>query len=166
MKLDKFSRPIFSEQDLFDLIYQGINLDNYSSKIYTEDLSNFISNSNLNFQTADSTSLSLEEFDKLNQKNWYMGEYYKNMDIAHWLKERCTSPEELDRVTQELILFSQYNMIDILKYLKFLVDIMRYNNIVWGVGRGSSVASYCLFLIGVHKIDSIKYNLDYKEFLR
>jgi DNA polymerase III alpha subunit len=37
---------------------------------------------------------------------------------------------------------------------------------VWGVGRGSSVASYVLFLIGVHRIDSMKYNLDYKEFLR
>ena len=35
-----------------------------------------------------------------------------------------------------------------------------------GVGRGSSVASYILYLIGVHRIDSIKYNLDWKEFLR
>jgi hypothetical protein len=43
---------------------------------------------------------------------------------------------------------------------------MRENKIVWGVGRGSSVASYVLFLIGVHKINSIKYNLDINEFLK
>ena len=39
-------------------------------------------------------------------------------------------------------------------------------NVLWGVGRGSSVASYALFLIGVHKIDSVKYDLDWREFLR
>jgi DNA polymerase III alpha subunit len=43
---------------------------------------------------------------------------------------------------------------------------MRENDIVWGVGRGSSVASYTLYLIGVHKIDSIKYELDINEFLK
>jgi DNA polymerase III alpha subunit len=74
--------------------------------------------------------------------------------------------EQKVRVTEELTLFAQHNMIPLLKYLKYLVDTMRKNNIVWGVGRGSSVASYCLYLIGVHKIDSIKYSLDIKEFLK
>jgi DNA polymerase III alpha subunit len=57
-------------------------------------------------------------------------------------------------------------MFDLLFYLKYLVDTMRENKIVWGVGRGSSVASYVLYLIGVHKIDSIKYELDINEFLK
>ena len=48
----------------------------------------------------------------------------------------------------------------------YLVDYMRKNKIVWGVGRGSSVASYVLYLIGVNKIDSIKYKLECQEFLR
>jgi len=43
---------------------------------------------------------------------------------------------------------------------------MRKNNLVWGVGRGSSVSSYLLYLIGVHKVDSYKYRLDIKEFLK
>jgi DNA polymerase III alpha subunit len=34
------------------------------------------------------------------------------------------------------------------------------------VGRGSSVASYVLFLIGVHKIDPIKYELPIEEFFK
>jgi len=34
------------------------------------------------------------------------------------------------------------------------------------VGRGSSVASYCLYLLGVHKINSLKFDLDIKEFLK
>ena len=47
----------------------------------------------------------------------------------------------------------------------YLVDYMRDNNILWGVGRGSS-ASYVLYLIGIHKINSIQFGLDWREFLR
>ena len=44
---------------------------------------------------------------------------------------------------------------------------MRENNIVWGVGRGSPVASYVLFLIGVHRINSIPCMVpDWREFPR
>ena len=46
------------------------------------------------------------------------------------------------------------------------LEHMKENNIIWGVGRGSSVASYVLFLLGVHKIDSLQYNLNWREFLR
>ena len=55
---------------------------------------------------------------------------------------------------------------DVLQFLKYMVDTLRENNIVWGVGRGSSVASYVLYLLGVHKVNSIKYDLDPTEFLR
>jgi DNA polymerase III alpha subunit len=95
-----------------------------------------------------------------------MPKEYKTFDIAKWLVERCSTPEELDRVGQELILFVQHDMMDVLKYLKYLVDTMRQNNLVWGVGRGSSVASYCLYLLGVHKVNSLKFNLDIHEFLK
>jgi DNA polymerase III alpha subunit len=43
---------------------------------------------------------------------------------------------------------------------------MKANNIIWGVGRGSSVASYVLYLLEVHRVDSMYYNLDIREFLR
>jgi DNA polymerase III alpha subunit len=57
-------------------------------------------------------------------------------------------------------------MFDLLRFLVYIVDVMREQDIVWGVGRGSSVASYVLYLIGVHKIDSLYYDLDIAEFLR
>jgi DNA polymerase III alpha subunit len=43
---------------------------------------------------------------------------------------------------------------------------MRKNNILWGVGRGSSVASFVLYLIGIHRINSLFYNLPIEEFLK
>ncbi len=57
-------------------------------------------------------------------------------------------------------------MLVLLKTMKYIVDTLRENNIVWGVGRGSSVASYVLFLLGVHKIDSVKYDLPIEEFFK
>jgi DNA polymerase III alpha subunit len=88
------------------------------------------------------------------------------MDILDWLYQRCPTPEIRERVVEELRLFAKHDMIPVLKTMKYIVDTLRANNIVWGVGRGSSVASYVLFLLGVHKIDSLYYNLDIDEFLK
>ena len=109
---------------------------------------------------------TLEFFDEANQCTWFMPKEYQKFPIHQWLIDQCTTEGERARVDEELLLFIQYGMFDLLFYLKYLVDTMRANKIVWGVGRGSSVASYVLFLIGVHKINSIKYNLDIKEFLK
>jgi len=74
--------------------------------------------------------------------------------------------KEWNRFTEEYAEFGERGMENLLRYMIYLVDFMRENNIVWGVGRGSSVASYVLYLIGVHRIDSIQYGLDWREFLR
>ena len=62
--------------------------------------------------------------------------------------------------------FKKRGMLPMLKFLVYMVNELKRHNILWGVGRGSSVSSYILYLIGIHRIDSVKYNLDYKEFLR
>jgi DNA polymerase III alpha subunit len=82
------------------------------------------------------------------------------------LLERCQNDEEKMRVQMEYDLFEKKNFVRVLQFLIYFVDTLRENNMVWGVGRGSSVASFCLFLIGVHKINPMLYNLDIKEFLR
>lgn len=173
MKTTDLGQVILSEQDIFQGLYSGkitslagLNIDdravveqfNAARKQNADPVPDLA----LFEQTID----NIEEFDSKNQENWFMGESYKDMDIAKWLVEQCTTAEELDRVGQELMLFVQHDMIEVLKYLKYLVDTMRQNNIVWGVGRGSSVASYCLYLLGVHKVNSIEYGLDIHEFLK
>jgi len=88
------------------------------------------------------------------------------MDIVDWLYQQCLTTEVRERVVEELRLFAKYDMISVLKTMKYVVDTLRANNVVWGVGRGSSVASYVLFIIGVHKIDSVKYKLPINEFFK
>jgi DNA polymerase III alpha subunit len=95
-----------------------------------------------------------------------MPDSYKQLDIAKHVLDLCSTQEQLQRVGQELLLFQERNLFDLLRYLKYLVDVMRENRVIWGVGRGSSVASYVLYLMGVHRIDSLFYDLDPHEFLR
>jgi len=110
--------------------------------------------------------IDIQQFHKQNQDDWNMPDKYKNLDIAKYLLDLCKTDVELQRVGKELLLYQQRDMFKLLCFLVYLVDTMRDNNVVWGVGRGSSVASYILYLIGVHKIDSIYYDLDVDEFLR
>ncbi len=98
-------------------------------------------------------------------KKWFIPEdYYPN--LTEMLYGMCETDEQKDRVSQELELYIKHGMYDILHVMKYIVDTLRENNVIWGVGRGSSVASYVLYLIGVHKIDSIKYNLPIEEFFK
>lgn len=99
-------------------------------------------------------------------QKWNMPLEYYDINIHEWLMNRCTSAQQRDRVYKELLEYEKRGMIIVLKFLLYLVNVCEENNIVLGVGRGSSVASYCLYLLGIHRIDSIKYELDIKEFLK
>jgi DNA polymerase III alpha subunit len=106
-------------------------------------------------------------FDGVCQSEWFMPDEYKALDVVAHLYSLCEGDDEhFHRVNEELAEFQRREMFDLLRYMIYLVDFMRENDIVWGVGRGSSVASYVLYLIGVHRIDSVKYDLDWREFLR
>jgi len=101
-------------------------------------------------------------------KEFNIPQFYKELDVEEHIKSlgSVADARRKARVEEELGLFKARNLFPVLQLLIYIVDTMRKHNLVWGVGRGSSVASYCLYLIGVHKIDSVKYNLDIKEFLK
>ena len=101
----------------------------------------------------------------LDPGQWFIPRAYRDMDIEEWIVAQC--PEEnYDRVLRELELFRDNGMVPVLRCMKYVVDTLRENKVVWGVGRGSSVASYVLYLIGVHKIDSVKYSIPIEEFFK
>ena len=154
---NKFGEIVYNIEDVVDLIMKqqttaGITVDG------TVQLENTSPETDI--------SLSVDEYDMMNQSNWLMPEEYKQMDIAQHVIDLCKTDAEIQRAGQELLLFQERNLFNLLKYLKYLVDTMKSNDVIWGVGRGSSVASYVLYLLGVHKIDSMYYDLDPGEFLR
>lgn len=110
--------------------------------------------------------ISVEEWDAAHQREWFIPEAYQTLDVQEWLLMKCQTEQEIERVLAEWAMFEERDMVQMLRCLIYLIDHFRAEGIVWGVGRGSSVASYCLYLIGVHKVDSIKYDLDVSEFLK
>ncbi len=160
---------IFTEQDVIDLLYTDPDFD--ISKLFFADSETY--NKSLKQLGIDLPLINtvpdrepLDQFDQKNINNWHMPERYYNIDVKQWLLEKTQTEEERDRVLIEYSLFEQKKFVKVLQFLIYFVDTLRANNIVWGVGRGSSVASFCLFLIGVHKINPLLYNLDITEFLR
>lgn len=170
MNYNKYGIAYASSDELCDLLYQQPDAD--ISKIFVEDPYKFNDAVKSLYPTFKElklytpSELDLDEFDHQMQNNWHMPDEYKNMDIAQWILDQCKTQEELQRVGKELLLYQERDLFPLLKQLKYIIDAWRTKNIVWGVGRGSSVASYILYLIGVHQINSIYYDLDIEEFLR
>ena len=167
--LDNYSRQILTEDQAVEMLYADPQLD--INNLCLNDVTKFNHACNkLHYNTIlkqlGELDIDVAQFHKENQDNWNMPDSYKNLDIAKYLLDLCKTDVELQRVGKELLLYQQRDMFKLLCFLVYLVDTMRDNDIVWGVGRGSSVASYVLYLIGVHKIDSIYYDLDIDEFLR
>lgn len=172
MKYDKFGQAYTAADELCDALYQNPDLD--IGNFLVSDWDQY--NSSVKETYADlplvkeyhpyPDDYSIEVFDQTRQSQWYMPAEYQTFDIVQWLLDQCQDDDELQRVGQELLLFQERDLIDLLRYLKYFVDTMRANNVIWGLGRGSSVSSYCLYLIGVHKINSIYYQLDIGEFLK
>lgn len=168
MQKDIYGQLIFNEQDICNLYLT--DPDKKLTNLLVDKNISFDDNLELSnlpelIQYVEST-LSVKEFDELNQTKWFIPKEYLDMDIAKFVLDQCKNDSELQRAGEELLLFHERNMFTLLKYLKYLVDTMRNNNIVWGVGRGSSVASFVLFLIGVHKINSLYYDLSIDEFIK
>lgn len=168
MRTDIYGQIILDDNDICDLYLKDpdIKLKNVLSEtdIQISDILGLESIPKLKQYIYP--NVSIEEFDLSNTSNWHMPDEYKKLDIALYILEKCSNEEELQRAGEELFLFQERNMFPLLQYLKYLVDTMRQHNIVWGVGRGSSVASFVLFLIGVHKINSLYYDLSIEEFIK
>lgn len=168
MKTDSFGRQILNEDDLCHY-YLSNPEQKIKHALVNDDIvfPSYLELSNIPI-VEKYTKLfnNLETFDTNSQNNWYMPQSYKDMDIAKYVLDLCETDHELQRVGDELIKFQEREMFPLLRYCKYLVDTMRKHNVVWGVGRGSSVASYVLFLIGIHRINSLFYDLSIDEFLK
>lgn len=168
MNTDKYGQIVFTEEDICDLYLSDPDRKIKSVIVETPiTLSDIVDLSNIpEFIIYKNQDIGVSDFDKSLQDSWFIPDEYKNFDIAKYVLDLCQTEEEIQRVGSELLLFQSREMFSLLRYLKYLVDTMRQHDIVWGVGRGSSVASFVLFLIGIHRINSLYYDLSIDEFLK
>jgi DNA polymerase III alpha subunit len=121
------------------------------------------------------------EFGKIKNRpldvSWKIPAKYQSFDLDKELHEllidfvtvnsRLTSEQRnayKNRLMDEIKEVKIRGMEMMLRTLWYVLDTLREKNIVWGVGRGSSCASLILFLMGLHKVDPIKYNIPLTEF--
>ena len=97
---------------------------------------------------------------------WSTPEPWSTMSVLDYCIDRCTDDEQRIRVCEEYQLFDERSMIPVLRHLIWMVNDMRSRGIFWGVGRGSSVSSYMLYLIGINRINPMQFDLDVREFLK
>lgn len=167
MQITPDGEVFYTESELVDFLYQNPNLDLTDFVLPDNKFNHAAKHFHLPWQMRSDVLIKhADYFHKKNQSIWHLPEEYKTLDIAKWCLNQCKNETELQRVGKELLLYQERNLIPMLQFLKYFVDTLRANKVVWGVGRGSSVASYVLYLIGVHRINSIYYDLDIEEFLK
>jgi DNA polymerase III alpha subunit len=169
-QIDDHGNVIFQVEDLYPLLMKGYDIRDY----YVWD-SPALQKFRQTCRTLDNDDLALRvyevpEIDPIDKfiacrNNWLIPETYKQLDIRSKLLGKCETDTQRERVLMELSVFERYELMDMLGSLVYLVETFDANQVVRGVGRGSSVSSYVLYLIGVHRVDSLLYDLDFDEFL-
>lgn len=170
--VDDWGRTIVEADSVIDLILKGIDLttivveDSPLIRAYNEWCAKFDKPDYL-LNLREPMAHSPEEEHAERAATWFISSDIQQIDVRRFLlEEMCQDEICRDRVNLEMDMFEERGLVPLLQLMMFLVDHFRTNKIVWGVGRGSSVASYVLFLIGVHKIDPILYGLDVHDFLK
>jgi DNA polymerase III alpha subunit len=108
--------------------------------------------------------------------DWNIPEEFKQLDVVQYIfqlvqaKTAGYDEDQIDirllRTNEELKHYNRLGLFDVLRTLIYIINKLEEEQVVWGVGRGSSVSSYVLYLIGIHDVDSVQYELDINDFLR
>ena len=169
-RTDEWGRVILNPNRAFELAFEGIDVWSLPMDVSPEiEQFNAICKA---FDTGvailppDQPTISPEEEHARRADTWMISDEVRAIPVREFLLSLCQTDIERERVSMEMDLFEERNLIPLLQLMIYLVDHFRQNGTVWGVGRGSSVASYCLYLIGVHRVDSIRYGLDVRDFLK
>lgn len=131
----------------------------------TEDIDEFNKRSDVKIRVA------LDNYDPALPLEWNIPNEYLNINIRDYIfntliknMSEDRKEERISRLEQEYSEFKNRGLENLLRAIIFIFDEFRRKKVLWGVGRGSSCSSYILYLIGVHSVDPIKYNIPLSEF--
>ena len=169
--IDPYGRVVLNTDDVIDSMLSGndvsgVFLENKDDLEQYESSTKEYNTDSMEFKKYIDIKKSVDEYMDEKSNEWLIPKKYRNIDIVSYLIERCKNEQEKERLLIELNEFMQRDQAILIHLMIYLVDIMRENNIVWGVGRGSSVACFVLYLIGINKVNPLDYDIDYKEFFK
>jgi DNA polymerase III alpha subunit len=169
--IDEYGRVVLSTEDVVEAMLTGEDVsgcylsDNDEVELYNNSCKEFGVGAK-KFYEISKKKESVENYFERLSKTWLIPKEYRNIDVVDYLSKKCKTEKEKLRLIQELEEFLKRDQVIIINLMIYLVDVMRKNNIVWGVGRGSSVACFILYLIGINKVNPLDYDIDYKEFFK
>ncbi len=171
MKTNLYGQAILSSDNLQELLLQGKNIGHLNvikdgDVLLYEQFQDSLLKQKTIFLDEPAEDLTFDEFHMERADEWIFPLEFQQIDVHKWLLAKCETQEAVDRVNEEYIMYEERELIMLLRLFIFLVDYMRKKKFIWGVGRGSSVASYILYLIGVHRVDSLKYRFDIRDYLK
>lgn len=153
----------FTEQELIKMLRTGIqmtpfmHIDNISEEVKTYN------------QLVD-PPLTIKTENKPFDFSWNIPTKYKKIEIKKFLLNKFKEKniglsnkekiKRLNRLEEELTLFQKRKLENFLRTIIYIKDTLP----IYGIGRGSSVSSYLLFVIGIHSVDSVLYELDISDF--
>ena len=158
---ETMDKSLATEQQGIELLYRGVNIEDVP----------FISAEQYNESANELDLPSITDVANWS-KDFNIPQHYKSLDVEEYIRKLIPNSDGLGnnpataRVEMELELYKARNLYPMLQLVIYIVDAFKKHNLVRGVGRGSSVASYVLYLIGAHKVDSHKYSLNIREFLK
>lgn len=115
---------------------------------YIENIS-FLHEQDLSLEREESKEHTQEELEELYQKIISSDRYQ-----SHYEK----------RILEEIDYFDRSNTVRLMLKMDNMIQQFRDDGVVWGVGRGSSCASLVLYCLHVHDVDSLEYDIPFKEF--
>lgn len=166
-----YGQAILSSDKLRELLLQGKNIG-HLNVVQDEDIQlyekyqDILLRQKTIFLDAPAEDLTFDDFHLQKADEWIFPLEYQQIDVLAFLLDKCKTQQEIDRVNEEYLLYLERDLVMLLRLFIFLVDYMRKNKFIWGVGRGSSVSSYILYLIGIHRVNSLKYGFDIKDYLK
>lgn len=158
---------ICDENAAVEMLYQGLDLQNVIM-LPSEDVDLF--NRANQLLDAGLPDIMVSDQGIYGSTDWYSlwltPPGFENIDIREFCLSMCDDDTKRDRVNMEMDLYEERGMLPVLRHLVFMVHDLRQRGILWGVGRGSSVSSYVLYLIGINRINPMRFGLDIREFLK
>jgi len=153
-------------------IINNITKGNIVDSLFVEELTDEIIQYNRLVPKSEKISVK-SKFNNLSF-DWNIPEEYKTLNVISYvadkLAQQSDSVDDIElreqRCAEELVIYKKMGLFDTLRTLIYIINTLIEKNIVWGVGRGSSVSSYVLYVIGVHDVDSFLYDLNIEDFLR
>lgn len=158
-----------SEEKVTQLLAAGLPVDGLFVKELSQEIKRYNALVSVEQRISVKTDCTSPKFE------WILPEQYSSLDVKEYILDKLSreciavadtlNRERIRRTLHELKLYEDAGLIDFLRALIYIINTLQARDVVWGVGRGSSVSSYVLYLIGVHDVDSVAYSLDITDFL-